>query len=75
MSKQKVIIIACILLSLILVGAITSIHYQVAPKGITVTDDFGRNVTLNGVPARIISLRPPIPRSYSLLALEIESLA
>ncbi len=58
MSKQKVIIIACILLSLILVGAITSIHYQVAPKGITVTDDFGRNVTLNGVPARIISLSP-----------------
>ena len=60
MSKQKIIIIACILLSLILAGAIASIHYhyQAAPKGFTVTDDFGRNVTLKGVPARIISLSP-----------------
>jgi len=60
MPKQKVIIIACILFSLILVGAIASIHYhyQAAPRGFTVTDDFGRNVTLRGVPARIISLSP-----------------
>jgi len=58
MAKQKVIIIACILFSLILVGAIASIHYQAAPRGFTVTDDFGRNVTLKGVPARIISLSP-----------------
>ena len=58
MPKQKVIIIACILFSLILAGAIASIHYQAAPRGFTVTDDFGRNVTLKGVPARIISLSP-----------------
>jgi len=58
MPKQKVIIITCILFSLILAGAIASIHYQAAPRGFTVTDDFGRNVTLKGVPARIISLSP-----------------
>ncbi len=70
--KKKVIIAACISVSLILAAIITFsyLHYhggevQVpapapapAQMPLSVVDDFGREISLEGVPARIVSLSP-----------------
>ncbi len=61
-AQRNIIIIACIGLALILALSLSLSSLHINPfgtaGGITVTDDFGRNVTLKNVPERIVSLAP-----------------
>ncbi len=58
-QRNIAILIACVGLALILaLSFMCHINPFGTAGGITVTDDFGRNVTLNKVPDRIVSLAP-----------------
>jgi iron complex transport system substrate-binding protein len=60
MTKKWIVTIAA--LTIVLVAAIAFSSLQIPERaethGLTITDDFGRNVTIRGVPERIISLSP-----------------
>ncbi|MHC1635157.1 MAG: ABC transporter substrate-binding protein [Candidatus Methanospirareceae archaeon] len=60
-SKTVIIIVAITIILGVLAFALPPLRIPQVPQeeyGITVTDDFGRNVTIKGEPERIVSLSP-----------------
>lgn len=61
-QKRKLAIVSSVVVLLIILGLAWYASNQVTVKRpsfpVTVVDDFGRNVTLSGVPERIVSLAP-----------------
>ncbi len=58
--KKWIVIIAALTIVLTATTAFSSLQIPVRAEtqGLTITDDFGRNVTIEEIPARIISLSP-----------------
>ncbi len=56
--KKWIAIITALTIVLTAAAAFPSLTAGAETNGLTITDDFGRNVTIEGVPARIISLSP-----------------